>query len=71
MREVTFSHRRRKHEGRMQAVTHYRTEVEDEGQTHTIHLMAHFSEDPAAIPLILNHGWPVSRARATTAEAPS
>ena len=37
-------------------VDHFKAEVEG----HTVHFIAHFSEDPEAIPLLLNHGWPVS-----------
>ncbi|ORY64618.1 epoxide hydrolase [Leucosporidium creatinivorum] len=50
----------RKRETHINSVDHYTTNVEDEGDTFKIHLVAHFSSDPDAIPLLLNHGWPGS-----------
>lgn len=51
---------RRKREVHINSVDHYTTNIEDEGDSFKIHFVAHFSSDPNAIPLLLNHGWPGS-----------
>ncbi|KAK4056749.1 hypothetical protein OIO90_002301 [Microbotryomycetes sp. JL221] len=50
----------RKYEHHLHSVNHYKADVEQGGSTYSIHFIAHFSSDPNAIPLCLNHGWPGS-----------
>lgn len=41
----------------MQEVDHYVVDVDDgEGHECKVHFIAHYSQDPAAIPLLLLHG---------------
>ncbi len=41
---------------RLNAFDHYRTEIDGVG----VHFVQHLSDDPAAVPLLLLHGWPSS-----------
>jgi hypothetical protein len=52
----------KKREEHINSVDHFKVPiVDDDGRIYSVHYVGHFSSDPAAIPLLLLHGWPVSR----------
>jgi microsomal epoxide hydrolase len=49
---------RRSIEKRINAFSNYTAEIEHDGNTHTVHFMALFSEKKDAQSIIMTHGWP-------------